>query len=63
MRLDNVFDAVNAVNETLQAVYSKKKSAPRPTRAPRPQTAYQQVIADRKALVRESIVDKLTQGR
>lgn len=53
MRLDNVFDAVCAVQETLVAVHSRKKHQGQPNRAPRPETALQ-----RKR--RQATEDKLT---
>jgi hypothetical protein len=41
LRLDNLFDVMNAVNETLIAIHSS--SRPRPNRAPRPRTALQRL--------------------
>lgn len=64
VRLDNVFDAINAVNETLLAVYSTKKNAlHRPNRAPRPQTASQRLKARQKRERIDSIVQHMTGGR
>lgn len=64
LRLDNLFDAINAVNETLLAVHSGKKSAmQRPNRAPRPQTAYQRLKVRKKTEQLDSIVQRMTGGR
>lgn len=62
-RLDNVFDAVNAVNETLVAVYSKRRTTGRPNRAPRPETAQQRVARQQKLEKLDSIVDRMIGGR
>lgn len=62
-RMDDVFDAVNAVNETLLAIYSKKKSKPRPTRASRPETAHQRLKRLQKTKRIDSMVEHMTGGR
>ncbi len=62
-RLDDLFDAVNGVRETLLAVYSKKKSRIQPIRAPRPQTAYQRLKKREKVQKLQSIEDKMLGGR
>jgi hypothetical protein len=62
-RLDHVYDAVNAVNETLLAVYSAKKTRVRPVRAPRPETAYQRLLRQQKTQKLSSIVDRMTGGK
>jgi hypothetical protein len=64
VRMDNIFDAVNALNETLIAVYSSKNRArPRPTRAPRPQTAFQRLRREQTVARLNDIVEKMTGGR
>jgi hypothetical protein len=64
VRLDNVFDAINAVNETLLAVNGGKASVMhRPNRAPRPETASQRLTSTRKREQLDSIVDRMTGGR
>lgn len=63
LRLDNIFDALNAVNETLIAVNSTKSAMRRPNRAPRPETAIQRIAARTKIDRIESIVDRMTGGR
>lgn len=63
LRLDNVFDALNAINETLIAVHSAKKPVHRPNRAPRPETAYQRLKTRRKVEQLDAIVQRMTPGR
>jgi hypothetical protein len=64
LRLDNVFDAINAVNETLMAVYSKKGAGRRqPTRAPRPITAQERVKRAASMNKLKSIEERMTGGR
>lgn len=63
LRLDNIFDAVMALNETLIAVNSRKSSMRKPMRAPRPETAYQRLAKQVKVDKLDSIVDKMTGGR
>lgn len=63
LRLDNIFDAVMALNETLIAVNSRKSAMRKPLRAPRPETAYQRLAKQTKVDQLESIVDKMTGGR
>lgn len=60
-RLDNVFDAIMAVQETLVAIHSTTR--PRPQRAPRPTTAYQRHIEAAKRQRLDSIVHRMTGGR
>lgn len=63
-RLDNLFDAMNAVNETLVAVHSSKRSAfQRPNRALRPQTASQRLHARKRTEALDDIVNRMTGGR
>lgn len=52
LRLDNIYDAMNAVIEVLIAIHSKKGSTRRPNRAPRPETA-------RQRLKRRQSMDKI----
>jgi hypothetical protein len=64
VRLDNLFDAINAVNETLTAVYSRRRNrAGRPTRATRPETAQQRVKRQQSIQKLDSIVERMTGGR
>jgi hypothetical protein len=63
LRLDNVFDAIMAVNETLIAVNSAKGGMNQPQRAPRPETAYQRLVKRQKLEKIESIMDWMTGGR
>lgn len=64
LRLDNVFDVLNAINETLIAVNSKRKSAVQfPNRAPRPETASQRLKARRKRERIDGLVQHMTGGR
>ncbi|MBB1153523.1 hypothetical protein [Amycolatopsis dendrobii] len=63
-RLDNVFDAVSAVNETLIAVHTTQRSGMhRPNRAPRPETAIQRIEARQRVSRLDDIVDRMTGGR
>ena len=62
-RLDNVFDAINAVNETLLAApHFQRKNRPA-IRAPRPETAHQRLKRQRSMQRIGSIVDQMTGGR
>jgi hypothetical protein len=64
VRLDNIYDAVNALRETLIAIYSKRNSAkPKPNRAPRPESAHQRVRRRQAREKLDSIVDQMTGGR
>ncbi|MEU5259024.1 hypothetical protein [Amycolatopsis sp. NPDC021455] len=64
LRLDNVFDVLNAINETLIAVNSKRKAAVQfPNRAPRPETASQRLKVRRKRERLEGLVQHMTGGR
>lgn len=62
-RLDNLFDAINALTETVVAALSKKGSRQQPTRAPRPETAAQRIRRKRKREKLFELEDKLTPGR
>lgn len=63
-RLDNVFDAVSAVNETLVAVHSDRKSGlHQPVRAPRPETASQRLKTRQRLDRIDNIVQHMTGGR
>lgn len=64
VRLDNVYDVLNAINETLIAVNSKRKSAVQhPNRAPRPETASQRLKARRRRERLDQLVQHMTGGR
>lgn len=64
LRLDNVYDVLNAINETLIAVNSKRKSAvSHPNRAPRPETASQRLKARRRRERLDQLVQHMTGGR
>jgi hypothetical protein len=63
LRLDNLFDAVNAVRETLMAVYSKKNSKPSPVRAKRPETAMQRAARQKSMTKLQSIEERMLGGR
>lgn len=63
LRLDNVFDAINAVNETLIAVNSASNSKPRPNRAPRPKTAVQRTREVQSLQRLMDLEQQLTGGR
>lgn len=55
---------MNAVNETLVAVHSSKRSSlQRPNRAPRPQTASQRIEARQRTQRLDDIVNRMTGGR
>lgn len=63
-RLDNVFDAINAVNETLLAApHFKRRNGRQAVRAPRPETAQQRVKRQQSMTRINSIVDHMTGGR
>jgi hypothetical protein len=62
-RLDNLYDAINAVNETLIAVHSEQNTMRQPNRAPRPETAYQRLAQEHTRQKLDSIADRmLTRG-
>lgn len=64
LRLDNLFDAINAVNETLVAVNGGKRTVMhRPNRAPRPETATQRLKHLQKIEKLDDIVQRMTGGR
>lgn len=63
-RLDNVFDAINAVNETLLAApHFKRRGGRQAVRAPRPETAQQRVKRQQSMARINSIVEHMTGGR
>lgn len=62
LRLDNVFDAVNAVKETLIAVHSKKGNQGQPNRAPRPETAIERAKRRATAEGLQQIEDTMLSG-
>lgn len=62
-RLDNVFDAINAVNETLLAAPHFQRKHRQAIRAPRPETAHQRLKRQRSMQRISSIVDQMTGGR
>lgn len=62
-RLDNLFDALNAVNDTLRAApHFRRKNRP-PIRAPRPETAQQRLKRQQSMEKLNSIVQQMTGGR
>lgn len=63
MRLDNIFDALNAVNETLLAAPHFKRKHRQAVRAPRPETASQRLRRQQSMNRIHSIVDQMTGGR
>jgi hypothetical protein len=55
---------MNAINETLVAVNTPKRSAfQRPNRAPRPETAFQRIEARHRVERIDDIVNRMTGGR
>lgn len=62
-RLDNVFDAVNLVRETLESIYSKRGHKPRENRAVRPENAQQRIKRQQARSKLQSIEDRMTGGR
>jgi hypothetical protein len=63
VRLDNLFDAISAVNETLLAApHFKRKHRPA-VRAPRPETAQQRLRRQQSMHKLNSIVEQMTGGR
>ena len=63
-RLDNLFDAINAVNETLLAApHFKRRSGRQAVRAQRPETAQQRVKRQQSMTRIDSIVEHMTGGR
>lgn len=62
-RLDNLFDAINRISETLEAVYSRRGHRPRPVRALRPETAQQRVKRTQAMSKLQTIEDRMTGGR
>lgn len=64
VRLDNLFDAINAVNETLLAApHFRRRRGRQPIRAPRPETAQQRVKRQESISRINSIVQQMTGGR
>ena len=63
-RLDNLFDALNAVNETLLAApHFKRRGGRQAVRAPRPETAQQRLKRQQSMKRINSIVEQMTGGR
>ena len=63
-RLDDLYDVLNAINETLVAVNSgRKRTAHRPNRAPRPETATQRLGRRRQIERLDEITNRMTGGR
>lgn len=64
VRLDNLFDAISSVNETLLAApHFKRRSGRRAVRAPRPETAQQRLKREQSMTRINSLVDHMTGGR
>jgi hypothetical protein len=64
VRLDNVYDAINNMHETLVAIYSKKGSGRRqPNRAPRPETAQERVKRQKSLQKLDSLEERMIGGR
>jgi hypothetical protein len=64
VRLDNLFDAINAVNETLLAApHFKRRGGRQAVRAPRPETAQQRLKRHQSITRINSIVEQMTGGR
>lgn len=63
-RLDNLFDAINAVNETLLAApHFKRRKGRQAVRAIRPESAQQRLKRQQSLVKINSIVDRMTGGR
>jgi hypothetical protein len=63
-RLDNVFDAISALHETMVDVYSRRNGRRvNRTRAPRPETAQQRLRRAETYRALDSIVEQMTGGR
>jgi hypothetical protein len=63
-RLDNLFDAISAVNETLLAApHFKRRRGRQAVRAVRPETAQQRVKREQSMQKISSIVERMTGGR
>lgn len=63
MRLDNVFDAVNALAETVKSALSRRNSRVDPVRATRPETAIQRLQRQQTHQHLFDMEYKLTGGR
>lgn len=63
IRLDNLFDAINAVNDTLLAAPHFKRKRRQAIRAPRPETAQQRLKRQQSMDKLNSIVQQMTGGR
>lgn len=64
VRLDNLFDAINAVNETLLAApHFRRNRGRQAIRAPRPDTAQQRLKRQQSMQRISSIVEHMTGGR
>lgn len=61
-RLDNVFDALNNLQETMVILQTRKRAVT-PKRATRPETAQQRLKRQQSMRKLDSIVDKMTGGR
>jgi hypothetical protein len=63
-RLDNLFDAINAVNETLLAApHFRRRKGRQAVRAIRPESAQQRLKRQQSLEKINSIVDRMTGGR
>jgi hypothetical protein len=64
VRLDNLFDAIVSVNETLLAApHFKRRTGRQSIRAPRPETAQQRLRREQSVARLNSIVEHMTGGR
>lgn len=62
-RLDNLFDVLSAVNDTLLAAPHFKRKARQPNRAIRPETAQQRLKRQQSVNKLDAIVQHMTGGR
>jgi hypothetical protein len=62
-RLDNVFDAINALHETLVRRYTKRGTSIQPVRAFRPETAVERVKRRKSMNKIHDLEQRLTGGR
>lgn len=63
LRLDNLFDAINALAETVRGALSRKNQRVEPVRAPRPETALQQLHRQHTRNKLADLESQLTGGR
>lgn len=64
VRLDNLFDAINSVNETLLAApHFRRNKGRQAIRAPRPETAQQRLKRQQSLIRINDIVQQMTGGR